>query len=149
MRKLTRIAAVIMIGAIALSAAACKKKTYMKITPDEFSRKLKADGYTVEEGTEPADHVIRNLAGAKCGVVVAYSMYDSVDIAQDYWDELKEESQTAYDAGALTTCKIKDHELHIADPSVYSITVYVDEMFIVIISADKSDAEDCKKVLGY
>ena len=150
MRKTVRLAALVMVGAIALSMAACKKKTYMKITPDEFERKLKADGYTVRENDEQIDHVIRSLAAVSCdGVIAVYEMFETVDIANEYWDDFKEESLAQKDAGALTECKFSDHEAFIAEPVMCSYVVLVDEMLIIVMAAEKDDAKDCLKTLGY
>ena len=140
-----------MVFSIALSTAACKKKkSYTKITPDEFQRKLKAEGYTVQESDEKIDHVIRSFAAVSLsGVIAVYNMFENVDIANAYWDDFKEESFKQNDAGTLTACKFSEHEAYLEDTKMCSYVILVDEMMIIVMAVDKDSAEDCLDILGY
>ena len=90
MRNVRKAVALVLVGAIALSMAACKKKTYTKITPDEFTRKLEAEGYQAKEPDEKIDHVIRSVAAVSLdGVIAVYDMFETVDVANEYWEDLR------------------------------------------------------------
>lgn len=151
MRKTIRTASLVMVFAIALSMAACKKKkTYTKITPDEFSRKLQAEGYTTRENEEQMDHVIRSVAAvSNSGIIAVYNMYESVDMANEYWDQFEAESKKQNDAGTLTDCKFSENEAYIEDPTMCSIVIRAEEMMIIVVAIDKDSAEDCLDILGY
>ena len=151
MRKTIKLAALVMVFSIALSTAACKKKkSYTKITPDEFQRKLEAEGYTVQESDEKIDHVIRSFAAVSLsGVIAVYNMFETVDIANAYWEDFKEESFKQKDAGTLTACNFSEHEAYIEDTKMCSYVVLVDEMMIIVMAVDKDSAEDCLDILGY
>ena len=150
MRNVRKAVALVLVGAIALSMAACKKKTYTKITPDEFTRKLEAEGYQAKEPDEKIDHVIRSVAAVSLdGGIAVYDMFETVDVANEYWEDFKEESMKQNDAGTLTACKFSEHEAYIEDPKMCSYVIIVDEMLIIIIAMNKDDAKECKSVLGY
>ena len=78
-----------------------------------------------------------------------YEMFETVDIANAYWDDFEQESLNQKNAGTLTECKFSEHEAYIEDPSMCSYVVIVDEMLIIVMAVDKGAAEDCLDILGY
>ncbi|MBR5040681.1 MAG: hypothetical protein IKX68_06160 [Clostridiales bacterium] len=145
MKTVRKLAAVVLVGAMALSMAACKKSA-KKVSVDEFKKACEEVGLTVENlgggggmkeawGCENSDgslEVTYCIVEDKADAKKQFEQYTSME------DQLKE-------AGA--DVKVSGTRMEATMDGKYMFAVLADDMFVNIMASDADSAETAKMIV--
>lgn len=151
MKTVKKLASVVLVGAMALSIAACGSKSVKKISAEDFKSKLEAESYTVVASEEPEEGMKTQISAIGENVVISYAEYESKDDAKKAFDEFKESAKAAKDAGEIEKLSTSSSRITATQEGAYIEIVYAEDMFIMVMGSGddaKKDATAALKVLG-
>ena len=152
MKTVKKLVAVVLVGAMALSLAACGSKA-KKISADDFKSKLEKEGFTVMD-TGASDEGVKSSMMAyneDMSVIVNYNIFESKDDAKKYFDDMKSSAEEAKKDGSIEKLSTSSSKIT-ADggDSGYIVVVYAEDMIIMAtsMSGNSDGVKDCIKTLG-
>ena len=153
MKTVKKLVSVVLIGAMALSMAACGSKGAKKVSPADFKSKLEAESYTVieadEENREEGAKTQYSAIGSS--VMMSYAEYESKDAAKKIFDTAKDSAKAAKDAGEIDKLSTSSSRICATSEDSYIEFVYADDMVIMAMGGGenaKSDVAAALKILG-
>ncbi|MBO7564575.1 MAG: hypothetical protein J6T40_07000 [Clostridiales bacterium] len=153
MKTVKKLVSVVLIGAMALSMAACGGKGAKKVAPADFKSKLEAEGYTVVEATDEnrEEGVKTQFSAIGTSVMISYSEYENKDDAKEFFDMTKDSAKKAKDDGEIDKLSTSSSRICATSEDSYIEFVYADDMIIMAMGGGengKSDVADALKILG-
>lgn len=87
MKSMKKVFAVVMIGAMGFSFAACGGKKAKQLTAKEFKKAMKAEDYTVEDGHDDDFEEYLIAVDEDGEIQVNFYLFEDSDEAKDFFDE--------------------------------------------------------------
>lgn len=155
MKSMKKVLAVVLIGAMGLSLAACGGKKAKKLTAKEFKKAMKAEDYSVEEGDDDDYEEYLIAVDEDKEIQVNYYLFEDSDAAKDYFDEGIEAMEDWQDEDDLDGSVKKSGSKFVADLSgedddgdeggIYLVCVRSGEM-VITATTYETDSKTKKKV---
>ncbi|MBQ6271594.1 MAG: hypothetical protein IJK65_07795 [Clostridiales bacterium] len=149
MKTVKKMAAIVLVGAMALSIAACKKGA-KKVSADDFKKACEEVGLTVTEGSEEG---LKQSIGAKNeddSLDVAYMQAESTDDAKEGFEYFTSSVDSLEAMGAKVDKSSTKIEAEV-EGTMFMYAVRADDTIITISAAGEEQvntAKDLVKKLG-
>ncbi|MBR2751216.1 MAG: hypothetical protein IKM88_15560 [Lachnospiraceae bacterium] len=151
MKTAQKLVAMLMVFAMVLSIAACKKKT-KKISAEEFRTKLEAASYDVYgDEVPPSDNVNSFLIAVNKNILyfmISHLTYLSKADAKKSFDDMKNTMQVGKEEGKITNLTISDNKIVAEESTSYTVLILADEVLIMASGSDSTAVNDALKILG-
>ena len=155
MKTMKKVFAVVLVGAMGLSLAACGGKKAKQITAKEFKKTMKAEDYTVSDGHDDDYEEYLIAVDEDQEIQVNYYLFEDADDAKDYFDEGVDTMKEWKDEDDLDGSVKKSGNKFVADLSgedddgdeggIYLVCVRSGEM-VITATTYETDSKTKKKV---
>ena len=149
MKTVKKMAAIVLVGAMALSIAACKKGA-KKVSADDFKKACEEVGLTVSEGSEDGLKQSISATNEDNTLEIAYMQAESTDDAKDGFEYFTSSVDTLEAMGAEVDKSSTKIEASVGD-QMYMYAVRSGDTIITVSAAGAdqiSTAKDVVKKLG-
>ena len=150
MKTVKKMAAIVLVGAMALSIAACKKSA-KKVSVDDFKKACEEVGLTVEDlGASDGVKEQYEATNSDATLDVSYIVCESKDDAKKGFDMISSSADSLKDMGADVNTSSDKIEISI-EGMMYSYAVRADDTVITVSGSGEeaaSTAKDLVKKLG-
>ncbi len=146
MKTVKKMAAIILVGAMALSIAACKKST-KKVSADDFKKACENAGLTVEEG-EDEEGLKESFKATNedATIEVDYLVADSTDEAKEGFEYFTSSVESLKALGAEVSTSNTKIEASMED-IMYMYVVRVDDTIITVSGAGEDQVKTVKDIV--
>ena len=148
MKTVKKMAAIVLVGAMALSIAACKKSA--KVSADDFKKTCEEAGLTVEEGEEDGLKASISAKNEDASLEINFMQAESTDDAKDGFEYFTSSVDTLEAMGAEVDKSSTKIEASVGD-QMYMYAVRSGDTIITVSAAGAdqiSTAKDVVKKLG-
>lgn len=151
MKTVKKMAAIVLVGAMALSIAACKKSA-KKVSADDFKKACEEVGLTVTDlGASDGAKEQYEAVNADQTIEATYVIAESKDDAKKGFDMIADGTDSLKEMGADVKKSSGKIEVSMGD-AMYMVAVQADDMFLSITATGSADdvntAKDLVKKLG-
>ena len=149
MKTVKKMAAIVLVGAMALSIAACKKGA-KKVSADDFKKACEEVGLTVSEGSEDGLKQSISATNEDNTLEIAYMQAESTDDAKDGFEYFTNSVDSLEAMGAKVDKSSTKIEASV-DDLMYMYAVRADDTIITVSASGEdqvSKAKDVIKTLG-
>lgn len=145
MKTVRKMAAIVLVGAMALSMAACKKSA-KKVSADDFKKACEEVGLTVEDlGGGGGMKEVWGGQNSDGTLEANYCIVEDKDAAKKDFEQYTSMEDTFEAMGA--DVKVSGTRMEASMDENYMLAVLVDDMFISISSEGAENTENAKKIV--